>query len=279
MFNIDDKRMSFTEHLGELRTRLIRVCVCLIVTFFAGWFLSEYLLRTLQWPINTGTDRHNAYVDSAAPKGPDGKPVLSTDSQKIEVQWVTLTPQESFTVYLRLSMYFAMLISFPVILFQICAFIFPGLKSNERGLVVSVLAGASVLAIGGTLTGYLGVLPFIMPYLLQYNPPGNQLLLQLAPTITFILVLLGGFIIAFQFPMFVLVAVVLDLVSVKTLTQYRRHAIVGIAIVAAVLTPPDPLSMSVMMCPLLLLYEASILAARVVTWRRARKAAEETTTA
>lgn len=269
MFNIEDKRMSFTEHLGELRVRLIRICVTLIVTFFAGWAISGSIVKLLQYPIDTGTERYNDWVEASAPKDIDGNPIVD-ESKKSHVEWQILSPQESFVVQLRLAMYFAVLCSFPVLVFQVCAFIFPGLTPKERGVVLTILGGSSVLAVGGTITGYFGVLPFVMPYLLNYVPEGIAINLQLSTTISFILILIAGFGVAFQFPMFVLAAVFLDLVSVQTLTQYRRVAIVIIAVVSAILTPPDPISMSIMMLPLVLLYETSILVARVVTWRRAK---------
>lgn len=260
--------MSFTEHLGELRTRLIRVAFTLVATFMLGWFISNEIVNALRWPIDSGMADHNARIMETWEKGPDGKPIPPEDGGLRTYQWVTQSPQEGFIVQLRLAMYFAVLISVPVILFQICAFIFPGLRPNERGFIMSLLGGASVLALFGTITAYFGVLPYLMPYLLEYNPVGIAQNLQLGPTMSFILVLIAGFAIAFQFPMLVVAGVFLDLVKVSTLTTYRRYAIVGIAIGAAVLTPPDPVSMTIMMIPLLLLYEVSILLARVITWRR-----------
>lgn len=267
--------MSFTEHLGELRTRLIRVAVTLVVTFLLGWTLSNDIVNLLRWPIDKGMADHNARIMETWPKDADGKPIPPEDGGLRTYQWVTQSPQEGFVVQLRLAMYFALLISVPMILFQICAFVFPGLRPNERGFIMSLLGGASVLALFGTLMAYFGVLPVLMPYLLEYNPVGIAQNLQLGPTMSFILVLIAGFAIAFQFPMLVVAGVFLDLVKVSALTQYRRYAIVAIAITAAVLTPPDPISMTIMMIPLLVLYEVSILLARIITWRRGRPAAPE----
>jgi len=267
VFNLDDKRMSFTEHLGELRVRLIRISAALLITFLLGWVASGSLVKLLQYPIDAGTASYNAWVESSSPKDADGKPIVD-QTKMSHVEWQILSPQESFIVQLRLAMYFAVLCSFPVLVYQICAFIFPGLTTKERGAVLTILGGSSLLAVGGTVTGYFGVLPFVMPYLLNYVPEGININLQLSTTISFVLILIAGFGVAFQFPMFVLAAVFLNLVSVETLTKYRRIAVVVIAIVSAILTPPDPISMSIMMLPLVLLYEASIIIARIVTWRR-----------
>lgn len=274
MFNLDDKRMSFTEHLGELRVRLIRISAALLITFVLGWAASGYIVKLLQYPIDSGTQSYNAWVERSSPKDADGHPVVD-QSKLSHVEWQILSPQESFIVQLRLAMYFALLCSFPVLVYQICAFIFPGLTPKERGVVLVVLGGSSLLAVGGTVTGYFGVLPFVMPYLLNYVPEGIKINLQLSTTISFVLILIAGFGVAFQFPMFVLAAVFLNLVSVEMLTKYRRIAIIVIAVVSAVLTPPDPISMTIMMLPLVLLYEISIIVARIVTWRRKKN--EETT--
>lgn len=266
--------MTFTEHLGELRVRLIRVSFCLVAMFFVGWFISVQLLQIIQWPLNEGTRRYNDWAIERAEKDAHGQPV---DPKAIlpPVQWITLTPQEALVCQLKISFFFALLIGFPFIIFQFCAFIFPGLRQEERNVILVAILGGTVLAVGGTFVAYFGVLPFVMPYLLQYNPPGVEIQLQLAPTISFILVLIAGFAIAFQFPMGVLMGVVMGLVSVDVLTNNRRLAVVVLAVVAAVFTPPDPYSMLIMMLPLYGLYEASILLAKAVAWWRGNKPAIE----
>jgi sec-independent protein translocase protein TatC len=274
VFNLDEKRMSFTEHLGELRVRLIRIATALVVTSVVGWMISGYLLDGLRWPLNEGMRRATEAVMAAAPKAADGTPILA-EGDIPKVDWVTLTPQASFIVQMRLAMYFGLLVSFPVLVYQICAFIFPGLKTTERRIVVGILGGSSCLAVFGTATAYAGVLPFVMPYLLEYTPPDVHIQLELGSTLSFILTLIVGFAVAFQFPMFVLAGVLAGVVDSAMLIRYWRVAVVAIALVSAVLTPPDLISMSAMMAPLLLLYGFSILVA-IVAGRRRNKPSDST---
>jgi sec-independent protein translocase protein TatC len=137
--------------------------------------------------------------------------------------------------------------------------------------VVQILIfGCSLLGIAGMLVAYFGVFPLVLPYLLRWVPEGVAVQLRMNETMTIILYGLLGFAIAFQFPMAVLILVYMDLLTPAALKQHRKVAIVGIAFLSAVLTPPDPISMSIMMLPLLLLYELSIWVSYLVVRRKRR---------
>lgn len=272
MFNVEDKRMSFTEHLGEFRTRLIRISISIVVTMILGFAISDTLLKLMQWPIVSGVANYNAGILAHSPKDAAGTPMPPKDSIQ-NLTWVFLTPVAPIKLKITLAMYFALLFSFPVLVYQICAFIFPGLKPNERNIVMTILGGSSGLTIAGVLTAYLGVLPFAVPMLLTYTPPGVINQLEVGETIAFILTLLVGFAIVFQLPIFIVAAVMMGIIDIKMLTDNRKYAIVGIAIISAIFTPPDVYSMTSMMVPLFLLYEISIIVARIVTWRRNKKPA------
>ncbi|HRK35816.1 MAG TPA: twin-arginine translocase subunit TatC [Candidatus Hydrogenedentes bacterium] len=242
LLNDDDKRMTFTEHLGELRTRLIRVVVVLAVAFIVCFYFSEYLFRMVQMPL-IGKD----------------------------IPWTTLRPMESFMVYMKLAGFGALAICFPHIVFEIAAFVFPGLKSNEKRAALFLLLGCAVLAIVGVGTGYFLVAPQLISLMMQWTPDTVQQQLQMSDTVSFVLMLLLAFAIAFQFPMVVLILVFLGVVTPDSLKQYRSIVIVLLAVAAAVLTPTvDPFSFLVMWIPLVLMYEACILISRVM----ARKAKE-----
>jgi len=280
----DEKRMSFTEHLGELRTRIIRVAIMLFASFIVGWGVSGYLFELLSGPIDSGIQRyvieHPEALGVAPPSTETGSETgtataaPATEETKTGPRnyfWTTLTPMEAFIVYIRLAFYFSLVVSFPFILYQVCAFVFPGLHVTERRIVQVLIYGCSVLAVFGTVVAYVGILPFVMPYMIQYAPAGVLTQLQMAPTINLILVILAGFAVAFQFPMAVLILVHLGILTPKSLRSYRRLAIVAIAFVSAIFTPPEPLSMMVMMAPMVILYEISILVSYLVVWRRAKK--------
>lgn len=245
-FRDDEARMTFIEHLAELRTRIIRSAVSVLVGFGLAIAFYKHIYAFVAGPL----------------QGLKG------------VTWVTLAPQEGFLVQLTLCFYAALVLAFPYVLYQACAFIFPGLKPTEKQAARILIFGCGILAVLGAGMAYGGVLPIIMPYVLAFVPEGVTVQLRMSETVAVILKVLLGFAIGFQFPMVVLVLVYLGLLSPRTLKQYRRHAIVGLAMAASILTPPDPYSMIVMLLPLVLLYEASIWMSYLVI---RRKKAEETT--
>lgn len=232
-----EARMTFTEHLGELRTRIIRAAIALVIGVVVAFPFREILFQIIARPLM--------------------KPELG-------IKWAAMTPFESFVVLLKLSMYGGIFLALPVILYQACAFVFPGLNTTERKLVQSLLVGCGILAAAGLAVAYFGVFPLVLPYLLQWTPEGVDTIMRMSETIAQILLGLLGFVITFQFPMLILVLVYMGLLSPATLRSYRRVAIVIIAVASAVFTPPEPLSMMIMMIPMVILYEGSIWASYLV---------------
>ncbi len=236
MNGYDEKRMSFTEHLAELRIRLIRICVAGMGAFVFCLVLSPYLFKIIKHPLDAGG-----------------------------LHWLTLRPMESMSVYFKLAGWGALVICLPYILYELCAFVFPGLKRTERRVVITVLTGSSTLAVGGVAAAYFLVAPRLIQVMLQWTPEEVEPALQMSETVWFVVVLLVAFAVAFQFPMLVLGLVFLGLVTPATLRRHRRIMIIMLAIVAAMLTPTtDPLNMMVMLVPMYLMYEACILIASLV---------------
>ncbi len=261
----DEARMTFTEHLGELRTRIVRSGIAFIIGFAVCYYFSKQLFKLVRRPLdNPALDWMTGPAGSAAEAG----------NQSIDqaIQWLQRTPMEWFLLSLKLSAYVGLLLTLPYILYQICAFVFPGLKPNERKTVLIMLIGCSALSLVGLAVAYFGVFPLVLPYILQWTPEGVTTMLSISETVSLILMGLLAFAIVFQFPMVVLVLVYMDLLSPATLKHFRRQAIVGLAVLSAVLTPPDPISMLMMMTPLVLLYEVSIWLSYLVVRRKRKKA-------
>lgn len=235
----DEARMTFTEHLSELRTRIVRSGLSIVVLFVFTAYFSDKILWIL------------------------AQPLLGNE----EIQWTTLGPLEGFIVRFKIAAYAALAIAFPYILYQACAFIFPGLRTAEKKVVKYVIIGGGLLAMLGVVVAYFGVFPLVLPYLVQYTPEWATAQLRLQETIFLIILALLGFAAAFQFPLVVLILVYVGLLSPDTLRKYRRHAIVVLACLAAFFTPPDPFSMVIMLIPLVILYEASIWLSYVVARR------------
>ena len=287
----EEMRMTFTEHLGELRDRLIRSMIAVVVAVIACYIFSDRILDIIKRPLDPvisgvmapGT----AVVPPAIQPGPPvtsgpvdtgvaaPSPVPAGSATKgRSFSWTVMNPFESIQVKLKIASYGGLVFAFPFILWQLCAFIFPGLKVGERKLVKILLFGCAGLGVLGVSVAYFGVFPLVLPYLLEWTPLWVNVQLRLDETLTIIVKCMAAFALAFQFPMVVLVLVYLDLLSPKTLREYRKIVIVSLSVVAAVLTPPDPLSMTIMLIPLVLLYEASIWMSYFVV-RRKKQAAEQ----
>lgn len=271
----DEKRMTFTEHLGELRTRIIRSLIALVVAIFLCYLFSNTIFEQLARPLAPlsvrGIVTADPAPDAAAPAQAPGAEPWKAPARQLE--WTVLNPLEFVLVQFKIAGYGGFLLALPYILWQLMAFVFPGLHPHERRMVQILIAGCSALAVVGVAVAYFGVFPFVLPYLLEWTPAWVQVQLRITETLNIIIKGLVGFALAFQFPMAVLILVYLGLLTPQTLREYRKIAIVGMAFLSAVLTPPDPFSMMVMLTPLVLLYEASILLSYLVI-RRKRQNAE-----
>jgi sec-independent protein translocase protein TatC len=234
----------------------------------------EIVRRPLEKPGLTWLTQGNtpAASEPGNAEDPEAKGTAESGDLDDAVQWLQKNPLEWFLLSLKLSAYASLFITGPYILSQACGFIFPGLKPGEKKIVLMLLIGCSILSMVGLCVAYFGVFPLVLPYILQWTPEGVTTMLSITETISLILVGLLGFAVVFQFPMVVLVLVYMDLLTPATLKQYRKQAIVGLAVLSAILTPPDPISMMFMMTPLVLLYEVSIWTSYLVV-RRKRKAA------
>ncbi len=280
---IDESRMSFTQHLGELRTRIIRSGIALLVAAVGCYVFSNTLIEVLAYPIaplNLATLGNEARTAQDVTDGPRDTRAITRvrtgeSAQGRRITWTVMNFLEIVLVKIKLAGYGGALLAFPFILYQVCAFVFPGLRPNEKHAAKIVIIGCGLLACAGIAVAYWGIFPLIVPYLMNtWVPEGISLQLRLNENLSLIIKGLVGFGIAFQFPMIVLVLVYMGLLSPTTLKKYRRVAIVGMAVAAALLTPPDPLSMCIMLAPLVVLYEGSILASYLVV--RAKKKRPET---
>lgn len=275
-----EARMTFTEHLAELRTRLIRSIAAVGICFLVAYGFHEKVFDIVAAPLRplkdagvitepppeiptAATDGPNPAAEAAAT--PPRKP-QTIDASK--VPWTILNPLESFIVQLRLSAYVGLVLALPIVIYQLCSFIFPGLTPRERNMARILLIGSTFFVIFGVCVAYFGVFPLVLPYLMSWVPDGVTLQLRMSETISLIIKGMLGFAAAFQFPMVVLVLVYLDLLSPATLRKYRKFAIVVMAILSAILTPPDPISMTVMLVPLVILYEMSIWISYVIIHRK-----------
>jgi len=236
-----DNPQSIFEHLKELRTRIIRAVIALVIGVVIAFIFSRPFMHY----------------------------ILGTAVASGEVTLVQLTFADSFLAEFRLSIIGGLVLASPVVLFQLIAFILPALRSEEKRLLWIGLPFATLMFIAGWSFGWFVVVPVTKEFFLSVS---NQLGVtnQVTPSgyISFVLSICNPLGLAFQLPLIVLVLARLGLVTAPLLGRVRKFAFLGIMILAAVLSPPDVVSMSIFMVPLYGLYEFSILLAKVAGKRR-----------
>jgi sec-independent protein translocase protein TatC len=222
----------------------------------------------------TGSEQPNDADTAQSDDGETEGAGAGQEQTQPALQWTYLNFFEPVLVKLKLAGYAGVVISFPYILWQICAFVFPGLKPKEKTAVQILITGGFFLAFTGVAVAYWGVFPVVLNYLPQFAPEGVVGQLRMNENVSLIIKLLLAFALAFQYPMAVLALVYMGLLTTETLKKYRKIAIIISALVGSLLTPPDPGTMCMMMIPLILLYEISIWISYLVVWRRDKSSEE-----
>jgi sec-independent protein translocase protein TatC len=230
-----EDRLTLVEHLDELRNRLI---VCIVVFGVA--------LALCFW-------QNNLLLDIAAGPLPDDRDQLTTFG-------VT----EAFTTTLTVSAYGAIVLSLPVVLWQLYAYVLPAFSEAERRVVLPVLLMFPVLFIAGLVFAYFVVMPAAVNFLLDFNDDQFNIQLRAREYYGFFSMTEIACGLMFQLPLAIIAVTRLGIVRVEQLTENRRYAYLVIAILAAALPGVDPITMLIEMVPLLVLFELSILLARVL---------------
>lgn len=233
-----DTEQPLIEHLLELRTRLLRAifgvlaCVLLLLPVsnkLYGW-LAIPVLKML----------------------PQGGQMIATD------------PISPFLTPMKLAFVLALVISAPWILYQLWAFVAPGLYKNERRLAVPLLVSSTALFYLGCAFAYFLVLPAVFKFTTAVAPDGVAVMTDISKYLDFVIVIFIAFGVAFEVPVAVVILVALGWVNVQQLKEARSYVIVATFVIAAFMTPPDAVSMLMMAIPMCLLYELGIISARWV---------------
>lgn len=259
--DIEDKPQPLIEHLMELRTRLIWSIGAFFLAFVVCFFFAKQLFNLLVIPYKWA--------------------VLWAHLDLSKSELIYTAPQEFFFTQVKVAMFGALVIAFPVIAMQLYKFVAPGLYKNERAAFLPFLIASPVLFLMGGALVYFFFTPMVMWFFLamQQAPTEGEVGISLLPRVSeylsLIMTLVLSFGLVFQLPVVTTLLARVGIISSDWLRQKRKYAIVLAFIVAAVLTPPDPMSQIGLAIPAILLYEISIYAARLVERKRAEEAQKE----
>ena len=246
----EDDKLPFTAHLEELRKRLITCFAAVGIGFLISYGFKEKLFYILSRPLISVLPPGDKLVFTGLP--------------------------EAFFTYLKVSFLFGLILATPVILYQFWMFVAPGLYKNERRLLLPIVFLSSFFFIGGALFGYFIVFPFGFKFFLGFATETIKPLPAMREYLSFSSKLLLAFGLVFELPLVITFLSRMGLVTVDYLKKNRKYAILLFFVMAAILTPPDVISQIMMAVPLMLLYEVSIIGARIFRRKKPEKEQADT---
>lgn len=254
---IEASRAPLLTHLIELRSRLIRTMIAIFIAFILCFAVANHIYNILVIP----------YEWAAGPTR--------------DIRLIYTAPQEFFITQLKLALFGAIFIAFPVIAVEVYRFVAPGLYKNERGAFVPYLVATPILFVIGAAVVFFVMMPLALRFFLSLEQPGGdgQVAIELLPKVdeylSLIMALILAFGLVFQLPVVLTLLARAGIMTSDQMKKGRRYAIVLAFIAAAILTPPDIISQFALAVPTILLFELSIFTVRFVERRQAAKRAAE----
>ncbi|MFI4894961.1 MAG: twin-arginine translocase subunit TatC [Steroidobacterales bacterium] len=229
---------TLISHLLELRSRLLRAMIAVLIAFLPCAYYSNQIFDWLARPL--------------VAKLPPGQKLIAT------------TVTATFTAPLKLALVAGLLIAMPYVLYQIWAFVAPGLYRKEKRFAMPLLVSAIVLFYVGVAFSYLFVFPLVFRFFVATTPHNVQLMADITNYLHFALTLFVAFGVAFETPVAVVLLVLTNIVTLQKLRSVRGYVLIVVFIIAAILTPPDVMSQTAMAIPMYLLFEGGILFAAIL---------------
>lgn len=237
-----EKEMSFLDHLEELRRRILRSIVAIIIGAIAAYFISAWLVDVVTQPL-------------------------------LDVGVYFKAPAEAFLTHIKISLFAGAILAVPVILYNIWMFIGPGLLKSEVRIVIPIVISSTLFFLLGGSFCFFYVIPLAVRFLLGFATDTMQPMIMIGDYISFAGALVLAFGIVFELPVASFILGRMGVINSKLLGKGRRYAVIGILVLAAFLTPPDLISQMLLAGPLYLLYELSI----IIVWMTDKKRAESNT--
>ncbi|WP_416878052.1 twin-arginine translocase subunit TatC [Litorimonas sp.] len=252
---VDASRAPLMDHLLELRSRLIRCVLALIIGCVVCIPFLRQIIQGLMWPFEQAMLKYNAAQFKA------GFP-------EIDLGLIATHPLETFFVKLKIALFGGIILAFPVFAYQIYRFIAPGLYRNERGAFLPYLILSPLLFVLGASLVFYFVFPYVMEFALNQQAIGEgqriDLMTKISDYLSLAMTLFLAFGLSFQLPVILSLLGRVGIVNSKQLKSARKYALFGIAVFAAFVTPPDPITQIVLGLAIYTLYEISILSVRLL---------------
>jgi sec-independent protein translocase protein TatC len=234
---------TLISHLLELRTRLMRAFAAVLIVLVPCAIYSNTLFEYIERPLQLQL--------------PKGSSLIATS--------ITAT----FTTPFKLSFIIALIIAMPYVLYEIWAFVAPGLYKREKRFALPLLVSSIILFYCGVAFAYFVVFPIMFKFFISTTPKGVLMMTDITQYMDFVLVMALSFGAAFEVPVAVVLLITTGIVSIEKITAARGYVLIAIFVIAAILTPPDAISQTIMAVPMYLLYEGGIIFARIL--RRGQK--------
>ncbi|MDP8996890.1 MAG: twin-arginine translocase subunit TatC [Pseudomonadota bacterium] len=256
--DIDASEAPLGEHLMELRRRIVYSLAGFIIAFVGAFYFSSELLHILILPFKQGTGH--------------------------DVGLISIKLLGVFLVKIKIGMFGGLFVAFPLIATQLYGFVAPGLYAHERNIFLPYLIATPIFFVLGAALVYFFLLPVAIRFFfsvadsVNQGGTGIQLMPDVEAYLDFVMTLILAFGVTFQLPVLLTLLGQIGIVSQEMLKKGRRFALVGVAILAGIITPPDPISMITMVVPLFALYEVAVFAVGFIERRRKAKADKDLTT-